>query len=136
MIIYEHNCRTCGETWHEEHRVEDVEASRRLPCPSCKSTDCYIAVTQSGAVHFKGAGWSPDGYNKHRAYDNYGKKNIKLYDRKEDLDRDMRGEAEAAELKKLKRLDRVSKRTLGRDAGVTQKEADRKVKAAGEKAVK
>lgn len=95
-------------------------------------------VTTAGAVHFKGAGWSPDGYYKNQAYDahkNSGK-SVKLYDRKEDIDRDLRGEAEAAEKGRLLKVDQAAKRHLSPDAALTQEEADVKIKAAGEKAVK
>jgi hypothetical protein len=104
-------------------------------CPECESTDVYRHVTTSGAVIFKGGGWSPQGYSKETAYEKYGKKQIKLYDRKEDLDRDMRGEAEQNELKKLKHEDRAAKKVLGPDAGVTQHEAERRIKKAGQDAV-
>lgn len=135
-MYYEHVCRTCGHEWLEEHKLEEVEEARGLPCPECKSPDCYIAVTTSGAVFFKGPGWSPTGYNKHTYLDDYDKKTTKVYDRKEDLQRDLQGEAEQAELKKLKRLNEVSKKTLGPDAAVTQNEADKKIKEAGRKARK
>lgn len=136
MTLYEHNCRDCGKEWLEEHSIHEVEKYRQASCPGCESVDTFIAVTTAGAVHFKGAGWSPDGYNKYKAYDSYKGQGLEVFDRKEDLQRVNRGEAEQRELKKLKHLDRVAKRTLGPDAGVKQYEAERKIKAAGEEAVK
>jgi hypothetical protein len=138
--MYEHHCRDCDLDWLEEHKVSDVDAFRntgRYPsCPECESEDTYIAVTDSGIVVFKGGGWSPEGYGKHGYLDKYKDQGVKVYDRKEDHDREAKGEAEQAELKKLKHLDRVAKRTMGPDAGVTQSEADAAIKKAGEDRVK
>ena len=63
-------------------------------------------------------------------------KKVKLYDRKEDIDRDLRGEAGERELKKLKRINAAAKRHIGPDAAVTDKEATRKINKAKEGAVK
>ena len=129
MPLYEHQCRTCKLEWGEHYGLDDKPPAS---CPECKSPDVFRCVTTAGAVHFKGAGWSPDGYNKYRAYDAYGKGGVKIYDRKEDHDREVKGEAEASELAKQKHLDRVSKRAFGPDAGVTQDKADAAIKRAGE----
>lgn len=129
MAIYEHHCRDCDLDWLEQYSVHDDPPDT---CPECESNDVYRCVTDSGAVFFKGPGWSPDGYYKHAALDKYKGTGIKVYDRKEDHDREVAGQAREAELRKLKRLDEAAKRTLGPDAGVTQAEADAKVKAAGE----
>jgi len=141
MPTYRHSCRDCDVEWDEQYSVGEcsrlMEAGENLACPECESTDTYRQVTDSGAVHFKGAGWSPDGYYKNGAYDTHKEqgKSVKLYDRKEDIDRDMRGEAELAERARLKRVDEAARRHIGPDAGLTQSEADTKIKAAGEKAV-
>jgi hypothetical protein len=47
----------------------------------------------------------------------------------------MRGEAMVHERQRLKKVDAAAKRHLGPDSALTQKEADRKIQAAGEKAV-
>ena len=130
MTIYRHTCRACELDWDENYSVKDEPPTN---CPECDSTDVYRNVTTSGAVFFKGGGWSPEGYNKHGAYDNYD--NVKLYDRKEDIDRDMRGEAKQRELRKLKHLDKTAKRAFGPDAALTQNQADKAIKKAGEDAV-
>lgn len=134
MPRYEHTCRTCSIEWEEDYGVNDDPPT---DCPECGSTDVYRNVTTSGAVHFKGAGWSPDGYYKNGAYDKHKAegKSVKLYDRKEDIDRDMRGEAEQAEKQRLLKVDRAARKHMSPDAGLTQAEADVKIKAAGEKAV-
>jgi putative FmdB family regulatory protein len=135
MPIYRHTCRACELDWDEEYSIHaDVPAD----CPDCGSDDLYRNVTTAGAIHFKGGGWSPDGYYKNHAYDSHVAegKSVKLYDRKEDIDRDMRGEAMVRERRRLKAVDTAAKRHLGPDSALTQKEADVKIKAAGEKAVK
>ena len=133
MPRYEHTCRACDLEWAEMYSIKDDPPDT---CPECKSNDVYRHVTTSGAVIFKGGGWSPQGYSKETAYEKYGKKHIKLYDRKEDCDREIRGEAEEIEKRKLKHEDRVAKKVLGPDAGVTQYEAEKRIKKAGEDAVK
>jgi putative FmdB family regulatory protein len=133
MPVYEHHCNSCDLDWLEEYSFKDDPPET---CPECESTDCYRCVTTSGTIIFKGGGWSPEGYNKHSYLDKYKDQGVKIYDRKEDHDREKKGEAEAAELKKLKHLDEVAKRTLGPDAGVTQAEADKAIKKAGEESVK
>jgi len=134
MIEYVHECRDCSHVWELSYGLmDDIPAS----CPKCASTTIFRHVTTSGAVHFKGHGWSPTGYSKFSAYEKLKKQGqqVTRYDTKEDHDREAKGEAEAAELKRLKKLDAAAKRTLGRDAGLSQAEADRKVKKAGEDAV-
>lgn len=126
-MIFEHHCRACDLDWLEEYSVKDNPPET---CPECRSTDVYRCVTTAGAIIFKGGGWSPDGYYNYKNYDTLketGHK-VKLYDRKEDLDREMQGEKREAELKKLKRQNEVAKRTMGPDAGITQKEADKVLK--------
>ena len=131
---YEHSCRECGLHWAEDYSINDEPPE---DCPECESTDVYRHVCSSGVVVFKGGGWSPQGYSKETAYEKHKSDglHVKLYDRKEDIDRVMTGEAKERELKKLKHLDRASKRSFGPDAGVTQKEADRKIEKAGKDAV-
>lgn len=133
MPMYEHHCRDCDLDWLEQYGINDDPPDT---CPECESTDVYRCVTTSGAIHFKGAGWSPDGYSKDRALEKYKNTGIKVYDRKEDHDREVKGQAEQRELARLKRMDEAAKKTLGPDAGVTQAEADRKIKKAGEERVK
>ena len=134
MIDYVHECRDCSHVWELSYGLND-----EIPayCPSCGGMSVFRQVTTSGAIHFKGHGWSPTGYSKFSAYEKLKKQGqqVTRYDTKEDHDREAKGEAEAAELKRLKKLDAAAKRTLGRDAGLSQAEADRKVKKAGEDAV-
>lgn len=134
MPLYQHTCRACDLDWQEHYSIHDEPPDT---CPECESNDVYRNVTTSGAVHFKGGGWSPTGYYNYTAYDNHKAqgKSVTLYDRKEDLDRDMRGEAEQAERARLKKVDEAARRHLSPDAGLTQGEADKKIKAAGDKAV-
>ena len=135
MALYRHTCRACKLDWDEEYSIHDDPPSS---CPECSSTDVYRNVTTAGAIHFKGGGWSPDGYYKNGAYDQHKAegKSVKLYDRKEDIVRDMRGEAMVHERTRLKKVDEAAKRHLGPDSALTQKEADKKIQAAGEKAAK
>jgi putative FmdB family regulatory protein len=134
MPAYRHTCRACEIDWDEIYSIHDEPPTE---CPECGSDDVYRNVTTSGAVHFKGSGWSPDGYYNYNAYDKHKAegKSVKLYDRKEDLDRDMRGEAEHHEKQRLLKVDRAARRHMSPDAGLTQAEADKKIKAAGDKAV-
>lgn len=141
MPIYEHNCRQCNIEWEEEYSLDVFEAYRiagkNLACPKCKSRNTYRSVTTSGAVHFKGAGWSPDGYYKNQAYDTHKAegKSVQLYDRKEDIERDLKGEAAVREKGKLKKEDAAARRHLSPDAGLTQDEADKRIQAAVDKVV-
>ena len=99
MIQYEFKCRDCGYEWLEEYTAEDCPRGG-LQCFDCGGKDTYRCVTTAAAVHFKGPGWSPDGYNKQKPLEKWGKR-LTLYDRKEDRDRVLRGEAEQNELQKL-----------------------------------
>lgn len=124
---YEHHCRNCDLDWLEEYSMHDDPPTT---CPVCTSKDIYRCVTTSGAVIFKGGGWSPQGYYNYNNYDTLketGHK-VELYDRKEDLERVQKGERREAELRKLKRQNEIAKRTLGPDAAITQKEADKVLK--------
>jgi predicted nucleic acid-binding Zn ribbon protein len=141
MPIYRHTCRDCKIDWDEEYGLRTYEWLKKrkenLVCPECGHLDTYRNVTTAGCVVFKGGGWSPDGYYKNGAYDKHVAegKSVKLYDRKEDIDRDMKGEAEAAEKERLKKVDSAARRHMSPDAGLTQDEADVKIKAAGERAL-
>lgn len=132
MPLYRHTCRTCDLDWDETYSLTEEPPTE---CPECASDDVYRNVTTAGCILFKGGGWSPEGYNKEGYLDKYGK-DVKVYDRKADHDREAKGEAEAAELAKQKHLDKVSKRVFGPDAGVTQADADAAVKKAGQERVK
>lgn len=128
---YEHHCRTCDLDWEEDYKLTDPVPET---CPECASTDIYRAVTSSGAIVFKGAGWSDDGYYKNQALDSHGKR-LKLYDRREDFVRESKGEAREITRRKLMKQNESIKRTLGYDAQITEKEADRKIRKAEEKSV-
>lgn len=133
-ITYVHECRDCGNIWELQYSMTDDVPSI---CPVCLKEDVYRHVTVSGSVQFKGPGWGPTGYSKYTAYETLKSKGqgVTLYENKEEHDRITKGEAKVVEEKRLKKLDRISKKTLGVDAGVTQKEADVKIKKAGKDAV-
>jgi predicted nucleic acid-binding Zn ribbon protein len=137
MPLYRHECRECEKVWDEEYTLKMYDilklACTPLACPDCGGADTFRQVTTSGCVIFKGGGWSPEGYNKHTCYDSYD--NVEIFDRKEDHDRVVKGEARQAELAKQKKLDAASKRCFGADAGVKQDEADAAIKKAGDDAV-
>jgi hypothetical protein len=124
---YEHHCRTCDLYWLEEYPLEQFDNNRYLSCPECESEDTHRCVTDSAAIHFVGPGWSPDGYYKSQALDKYKKTGIKVYDRKEDHDREVAGQTREAELRRLKIENEVAKKTMGPDAAITQEEADRRI---------
>lgn len=136
MPMYRHECRECSLVWEEEYSLAVFDHYKKhglnFTCPECEGDDTYRHVTDAGAIIFKGPGWSPDGYSKDRGLETYKGQGIKIYDRKEDHDREVAGQAREAELRRLKRMDEAAKRTLGPDAGVKQDEADRKIKKAGE----
>ena len=134
MILYTHECRDCGHVWELTYRLNDEIPSY---CPACNSMAVFRQVTSSGAVQFKGPGWSPTGYSKFSAYERLKDQGqtVTRYDTKEEHDRVAKGEAEAVQKAKLKRLDEVSKKTLGPDAGVKQHEAEAKITKAGKDAL-
>ena len=131
MPVYEHECRTCRLLWEEVYKITDDPPE---VCPECGSSEVYRTIGSTGFI-LNGSGWARDGYYRYKAYDKWGKGKIEVFDKKEDHDRVVRGEAEQAELKKLKRLDEVSRKTLGQEAGVTQAEAEKKIKKAGDERV-
>lgn len=139
MPIYAHQCRTCDFEWQETYSLKTYdwfkENNRNLSCPDCEGDDTYRCVTDSGVVVFKGAGWSPDGYYKNHAYDQHVKegKSVTIYDRREDLQRVMKGEKAEAMKARLKKEDRLAKRHIGPDAAMTQAQADKRIKAAVDK---
>ena len=135
-ITYEHVCNDCGFEWLMEHALEELEENRHLPCPDCDGEDTFIAVTTSAAIHFKGPGWSPQGYSKTVPLENLAKQiPVTTFNSKEDHDRVMKAEAREAELKRLKKENEAAKKALGPDAAVTQKEADRRISKAERKAL-
>ena len=133
-ITYVHECRDCGHVWELSYGLNDEIPTT---CPSCKQSCVFRQVTTSGAIQFKGPGWSPTGYSKFSAYEKLKKQGQKVtrYDSKEEHDRITKGEAELIEKAKLKKLDEVAKRTLGQDAGLKQHEAEAKITKAGKDAI-
>ena len=132
MPVYDHKCRSCTFEWLEDYSLETFDwfkaNGRNVPCPECDGEDTF---RQLGVipVHFKGGGWSPDGYYKYGAYDQHvaeGKK-VEIYERTEDLDRVMKGERREAMKRRLKAEDRAAKRAFGPDAGIKQADADRRI---------
>ena len=126
---YEHHCRACDLRWAEEYSIHDDPPSS---CPECRSADCYRMMGTPAFV-LKGAGWASDGYYKNAPLDAW-KGRIKLYDRKEDYDRETEGEARLKEKNKLKAQNEAIKRTLGYDAQIREREASVKIDKAVKKA--
>lgn len=132
MPIYGHQCRECDCEWSDEYSLviyDQMKAEgKNVPCPNCDSEDTY---RQLGVlpIHFKGAGWSPDGYYKYHAYDQHQKegKKVEIYENKHDMMRVMKGERRQAFMRRLKREHEAAKRHLGPDAGLTEAEADRRM---------
>lgn len=86
-------------------------------------------------THFKGGGWSPQGYYKFEAYDQLqaeGKK-VERFDNREDMQRVMRGEKAEATKRRLKREDELAKKHFGPDAAMTQEKADKRIQKAVDK---
>ena len=139
MPVYEHECRACNKDWLEDYSLATFDWLKKLDvtltCVHCGSNDTYRCVTDSGAVHFKGAGWSPDGYSKDQAYQQLQKegKDVTIYERKEDLERVMKGEKAVATKARLKREDELAKKYIGADAAMTQAKADKRIKDAVDK---
>jgi hypothetical protein len=130
---YEHKCRSCDFEWLEEYSLEVYDAMKAgnltLSCPKCEGYDTYRCVGRV-PVHFLGGGWSPQGYYNYEAYDQLKRegKKVTLYDRKEDLERELKGEKKEAVTKRLKRENELAKSIIGPDAAITEREADRRIK--------
>ncbi len=58
---YVYECRSCKESWEEDHPVKDRDVPLDAPCPKCSSGP---VVRTLHPVHFKlkGSGWAKDGY--------------------------------------------------------------------------
>jgi hypothetical protein len=112
-----------------------MEHNVNMICVHCGGSNTYRCVTTSACVIFNGAGWSPDGYSKDQAYEQLQKegKNVTIYERKEDLERVMKGEKAVAAKARLKREDELAKKYMGADAAMTQDKADKRIKAAVDK---
>jgi putative FmdB family regulatory protein len=132
-ILYTHECRSCYHIWELYYSIKTDPPSF---CPNCNSQDVFRQVGSSGFI-LTGSGWAQDGYYHLGAYDRIKGlgQEVTRYDSKEDLDREMKGEAEGVEKAKLKRLNAVSKKTMGDRFKVTEAEAEKKIKKAGEDAV-
>lgn len=130
MPVYNHVCRSCGLDWNAEYSLEIYDEMKErdevLACPDCDSADTYRAVGHV-PVHFKGGGWSPQGYYKYEAYDSLeaqGKK-VTLYDDKAEMERVIEGEKKQKILKRMKREDELAKKHLGPDAAFTEARAEK-----------
>lgn len=136
MPMYEHYCGRCDMVREVNYPLSDFDKNRHMLCPACKA-ETHRLVGGSTFI-LTGGGWAKDGYSKMGAYEGYKRSGHKvtLFDNKEDHDRVVEGEAREIEKKKLKRLDRLSKKHFGPDAGVKQKEADRKIEKAGKDRLK
>lgn len=133
MPVYSHECNECKLEWLEEYSLEVFDELKAkgetLACPDCESTDTYRQINWV-PTHFKGGGWSPQGYYKYEAYDSLqaeGKK-VTLYDDKAEMDRVIEGEKRERIIKRMKREDEIAKRHLGPDAAFTEKRADAALK--------
>jgi predicted nucleic acid-binding Zn ribbon protein len=132
MPVYEHACKECDYAWIEEYSLELFAWMKKhrytLQCPSCTSSDTFRCINRV-ATHFKGGGWSKDGYYKYEAYDQLQRegKKVDRFERKEDLERVMKGErAEAAKARLLKE-DVAAKRAFGPDVALTDAQAQRRI---------
>lgn len=132
MPLYEHRCRECSLEWLEEYSLEDFEKNAELTCPECESEDTFRCVTTSACIHFKGSGWSPDGYSKENPLGTWGNQ-LKVYDRKEDHDREAAGQERVRVKKRMKKQNEAIKKTMGVDATIGEAEAERKMSAAVDK---
>lgn len=133
-IEYEHECRSCGIVWTEEYGLDDPQPEK---CMYCSSPDIFRCVGSKGFVlQGGGVGWHRDGYYALNSLDKLQKGGIKVerFDNKQDLNRVLKGEAEAVETQKLKRLHEVSKKHFGQNAGVKLSEAEQRIKKAGQDA--
>ena len=138
MPIYEHSCRGCGKDWLEEYNLEQYdwlkENNIALSCPNCDSEDTFRCINHV-PVHFKGGGWSPDGYYDFNGYDQLqaeGKK-VTRFDDRDDLKRVMKGEKAEATKARLKREDELAKKYFGPDAALTEEKANARIKKAVDK---
>ena len=133
MPTYQYECRECECSWDETYSIHTIDIWR--PCPNCQGGDTYRCIS-APAVHFKGPGWSPTGYSKSAPLEKLAKQlPVKVYGSKEDHDREMRGEAQEREKRRLKREHEIAKKAMGPDAGVWEYEAERRIKKAGDEAV-
>lgn len=132
MPRYEHACRACKGGWFESYSIHDTPPK---VCPECGSEEVF-RVLGTPAFVLKGSGWAYDGYHKNAPLEEAWKGRLKLYDNKEDYVRERVGEAKELERRKLKKQNEVIKRTLNYDSRITESEAERKIRAAGEKAKK
>jgi len=140
MPVYQHICRKCGNEWLEEYDLKTFDFLKaegiNLPCRECGGSRTYRAINRV-PVHFKGGGWSPDGYYQFHAYDQLqaeGKK-VERFEDRTDLQRVMKGERREGMLKRLKREDELAKRHFGPDAAMTQEKAEARIKKAVDKVV-
>jgi predicted nucleic acid-binding Zn ribbon protein len=140
MPLYEHACRSCDKEWLEEYTLEQYDWLKKnsinLSCPACESEDTFRCINHV-PVHFKGGGvgWADNGYYQYHAYDSHvaqGKK-VEIYERKEDIERVMKGERREAMKARLKREDELAKRHFGPDAAMTDAQAKKRIDAAAEK---
>jgi predicted nucleic acid-binding Zn ribbon protein len=130
-IDYEHECRACGLSWLESYSLEAFEDNAELQCPECTSYDTYRCIGSKGfTLVGGGVGWSDQGYYSNTAYDSYKElgQSVKLYDNKDDIERELKGERAANEHRKLKYRHELEKKVYGRST-VTEESAKVKIQA-------
>lgn len=116
-IDYEHACRACGLEWLENYSLSAFEDNAEMQCPECTSYDTYRCIGSKG-FRLLGGGWAESGYYGYRAYDDHkaqGKK-VELYDNKQDLERDLKGERAVLEKRKLKYRHELEKKVFGKSS--------------------
>ena len=140
MPTYAHVCHECGLEWDEEYSLKTFDwlkaQGRSAPeCPECKGGLTNRTIPAAPAVFFVGPGWSPQGYSKDTAYEQHKKegKKVEIFEKKEDIERVMKGEAKERMIKRLKREDYLAKKYLGPDTALTEAKAEKRIKAAVDK---
>lgn len=129
-IDYEHECRACGLAWLETYSLAAFEENAELQCPECTSYDTYRCIGSKGfTLAGGGVGWADQGYYGNSAYDSYKEvgQDVKLYDRKEDIERELKGERAANEHRKLKYRHELEKKIYGKST-ITEESAKKKIK--------
>lgn len=138
--IYEHSCRDCKQDWLEEYTLDQFDWLKTngidLACVHCNSENTFRCVSRV-PVHFKGGGvgWADNGYYKYEAYDQHQRegKKVEVYERKEDIERVMKGEKREAVKARLKQENELAKKYFGPDAGMTEAQAEKRIRRAVDK---
>lgn len=128
-IDYQHACRACDLEWLETYPLKDFDDNAELQCPECTSYDTYRCIGSKGfTLSGGGVGWCAQGYYGNDAYDTYKAQgqSVELYDRKEDIERDLKGERAQNEHRKLKYRHELEKKVYGQST-ITEESARKKI---------